>query len=63
MKTLLKMLEALRGEKGQTIIEYILVIVLISLVLILVVTGTGPNTVYNGLQEASSDIGNKLSGN
>jgi Flp pilus assembly pilin Flp len=49
----------LRSEKGQTIIEYVLVIVLISLVIILVVAGP-ESPIYNGLSNAAEGLEEKL---
>ena len=39
----LKMMDGLKSEKGQTLVEYALILVLISIVVILMLQGTGKN--------------------
>ena len=60
MKTVVEMLKKLgsRNEKGQTVIEYILVIVLIALVLVIAFNTGG---VKKGIEDASKEIGDGLS--
>ena len=60
MKTVVEMLKKLgsRNEKGQTVIEYILVIVLIALVLVIAFNTGG---VKKGIEDASKEIGDALS--
>jgi len=48
------------GESGQSIVEYVLVILLISLVLILAVTGQGGNTIYDGLRQVAERAGTRI---
>ncbi len=57
MKAFHRLLSYLRNRKGQTIIEYVLVIVLISLVLILAFRG---GDVQFGVEHGSWQIGNAL---
>ena len=49
-----KMTEALKNEKGQTLVEYALILVLIAIVVIAMVTGIGKssNTVYSKVNSA-----------
>ncbi|GFE58415.1 Flp family type IVb pilin [Geobacter sp. AOG1] len=49
-----KMTEALKNEKGQTLVEYALILVLIAIVVIAMVMGIGKssNTVYSKVNSA-----------
>lgn len=49
-----KMTEALKNEKGQTLVEYALILVLIAIVVIAMVMGIGTssNTVYSKVNSA-----------
>ncbi|MBT0652966.1 Flp family type IVb pilin [Geomobilimonas luticola] len=49
-----KMTEALKNEKGQTLVEYALILVLIAIVVIAMVMGIGKssNTVYSKVNNA-----------
>lgn len=48
------------GERGQSIVEYVLVILLISLVLIAVAAAQGDGTIYDGLRQAVETMGATL---
>ncbi len=49
-----KMTEALKEEKGQTLVEYALILVLIAIVVIVILTGLGTSTstVYSKVNSA-----------
>jgi pilus assembly protein Flp/PilA len=49
---------ALRSEKGQTLVEYALLLVLIAIVVYLMVKGTGRqvNSVYSTINSALGDV-------
>ncbi len=49
-----KMMNALKTEKGQTLVEYALLLVLIAIVVIAMVTGIGKtaNSVYSSVNSA-----------
>jgi Flp pilus assembly pilin Flp len=60
LKRLLEAMKKTLDEYGQTIVEYILIVVFISLVLILVIEGTGEGTIYDSLRKIVDEIGKKL---
>jgi pilus assembly protein Flp/PilA len=53
-----KMQESLRSEKGQTLVEYALLLVLIAIVVYLMVKGVGrqTNCVYSTINSALGDV-------
>jgi pilus assembly protein Flp/PilA len=53
-----KATSALRSEKGQTLVEYALLLVLIAIVVYLMVKGTGRqvNCVYSTINSALGDV-------
>lgn len=55
MKIIRKLLDAVKSEKGQTMIEYALVVVLISIVLVFLFLGGG-----TGVKEGISGAGSKV---
>jgi len=55
---LLRLAVSAQSEKGQTVIEYILVIVLVALVLVAAFVGGG---VQEGVQTAADNIRNEIS--
>lgn len=57
MEMFRKMLGWLRSEKGQTTIEYVLVLVLIAIVLVFAFRRGG---VENGISDASNKIANEI---
>ena len=56
----LKLTEALRNEKGQTLIEYALLVVLIALVVYILVQATGKSTckVFSKINSVLSTVPN-----
>ena len=54
----LKVTTALRSEKGQTLVEYALLLVFIAIVVYLMVKGTGKqvNCVYSQINSALGDV-------
>jgi len=54
----LRAVAALRSEKGQTLVEYALLLVLIAIVVYLMIKGTGQqvNCVYSTINSALGDV-------
>jgi pilus assembly protein Flp/PilA len=54
----LKVTTALRSEKGQTLVEYALLLVFIAIVVYLMIKGTGKqvNCVYSTINSALGDV-------
>jgi pilus assembly protein Flp/PilA len=53
-----KAISSLRSEKGQTLVEYALLLVLIAIVVYLMIKGTGKqvNCVYSTINSALGDV-------
>jgi len=53
-----RLLDALRGEKGQTLVEYGLLLVLIAVVIYLLVKGVGyqTNCLYSTINSSLGDV-------
>ena len=58
MEFFVKMQESLKSEKGQTLVEYALLLVLIAIVVYLMVKGVGKqaNCVYSTINSALGDV-------
>ena len=58
LKFFVKVQESLKSEKGQTLVEYALLLVLIAIVVYLMVKGVGrqANCVYSTLNSALTDV-------
>ena len=58
LKFFVKVQESLKSEKGQTLVEYALLLVLIAIVVYLMVKGVGrqANCVYSTVNSALTDV-------